>query len=67
MDRKYFKVPIDELEALVKENLDHLQILGEIRDELTFRATKRGKQLLREVEGVLDGRMSRPEDQLDLI
>ena len=76
MDRKYFKTPIDELEALFKENLNHRQVMGEIRDELTFRTNKRAKQLLREIEGVLAGevwvpdpppRPDKPEDQLDLL
>ena len=76
MDRKYFKTPIDELEALFKENLNHGQVLGDIQDELTHRETTRAKQLLREVEGILSGdlkvpeqppRLDKAEDQLDLL
>jgi hypothetical protein len=76
MDRKYFKTPIDELEALFKENLNHRQVLGDIRDELTHRDTPRARQLLREVDGVLAGVVPAPdtppgpdraENQLDLL
>lgn len=75
MERKYFKTPIDELEALVEANLRHRQILGEIRDELTFRSNKRAKQLLKEVEALLDGIVKpprqplpdRPQNQMDLL
>ena len=76
MDRKYFKTPVDELEALFKENLNHLQVLGDIRDELTHRDTPRARQLLREVNGVLAGVVPAPdtppgperaENQLDLL
>ena len=76
MDRKYFKTPIDELEALFKENLKHLQVLGDIRDELTYRDTPRARQLQREVDGVLAGVLPAPdrppgpdraENQLDLL
>jgi len=76
VDRKYFKTPIDELEALVKENLNHRQVLGEVRDELTFRTNKRAKQLLKEVEGILAGEVrvpkpppppDTPENQLDML
>ena len=64
------------MEALVKENLNHRQVLGEVRDELTFRKNQRAKQLLREVEGVLAGDLTVPdapprpdkaENQLDLL
>ena len=76
MDRKYFKTPVDELEGLFKEHLNHRQVLGDIRDELTHRETTRAKQLLTEVEGVLSGDVpvpdpppapDRAENQLDLL
>ena len=76
MGRKYVQTPVDELERLVRENLHHRQVLGEIRDELTYRETKRGRQLLREAEGILAGdiplppkppRPDGPEDQMELL
>ena len=75
-ERKYFKTSVEQLEKLVEENLSHRQVLGEIRDELTYRKSARARQLLKEVTGVLTGdiplpeeppRESRPEDQIDLL
>ena len=76
MERKYLDTLIDSLEALVSENLSHRQVLGEVRDELTYRKTRRAKQLLKEIEAVLAGELSVPdppprpdksENQLDLL
>lgn len=76
MKRKYLDTPIDQLETLVSENLRRRQVLGEIRDELTFRKTPRARQLLREVDGLLRGAAPMPpgprrpesnDDQLDLM
>ena len=76
MDRKYIETPIDVLEGLVRENLNHRQVLGEVRGELTYRANRRAKQLLKEIEGILAGelrvpdpppRPDRPEDQMDML
>jgi hypothetical protein len=75
MVRRYFKTPVEDLEELVRSNLNRKQVLGEIRDELTFRTTDRARQLLKEVEGVLRGdvptrpeapRPSHPDDQKEL-
>lgn len=72
MIREYFSTPVEELEQLFKDNLHNLQVLGEIRRELTFRTSDRAKQLLREVEAVESGilpvppkppRPDRPDDQ----
>ncbi|MEX2374142.1 MAG: hypothetical protein WD942_00970 [Dehalococcoidia bacterium] len=76
MDRKYFETPLEELGVLVRENMHRRQVLGEIRDELTYRKTEGAKRLRREVEGILAGdiplppdppREEQPEDQLDLL
>ena len=76
MDRKYFETPVDELEAVFRENLRNRQVLGEIRDELTYRSSRRAQQLWREIEGLLRGDVKPPpeppgpdgpEKQLDLL
>ncbi len=75
MPRRYKNTPIDELESLVRENIHRKQVLGEVRDELTYRTKDRARQLLKEIEGVLAGtlpapprppREERPEDQKEL-
>lgn len=75
-ERKYFETSVEELEKLVEENLRRRQVLGEIRDELTYRSSARARQLLKEVTGILAGdiplpqeppRESRPQDQIDLL
>lgn len=76
MARPHFRTPIEELEALFKANLHNLQILGEIREELTYRTSERAKQLIREIRGIEEGLMpkgptpqrpERPEDQGELL
>lgn len=76
MPRKYIKHSIDELEAMVVKHRHQNVILAEILEELEHRTTDRGKQLRREVRGILDGelqaperklRRARPEDQLKLL
>ena len=76
MDRPYFKSSLDEIERLVQEHKHQRVVLAQIREELQHRDTRRAKQLLREVEGILDGevrppprpsRAAKPEDQIDLI
>lgn len=76
MARRYIDSSIDELEALFKANLHSLQVLGEIREELTYRSTDRAKQLLREIRAVEEGmvplppkplRPERPDDQGELL
>jgi len=76
MSRKYFAAPIEELEVLFKANLHNLQILGELREELTYRTSERAKQLHREIRGVEEGLMpkgpkplrpERPDDQGELL
>lgn len=58
------------------QHLDRRQVLGDVRDELTYRSTRRAKQLLREVEGVLTGAVPLPpkppgpdtaDNQMDLL
>lgn len=67
---------IEELETLVKENIHRRPVLAGIKVELTHRKTNRARQLLREVEGILDGelplppkppRPPQPHDQLGLM
>ncbi len=60
MGRPYMDLEVMELETLFRQNLHHRGVLGEIRDELTFRETRRAKQLLAEIEGVLAGRVPVP-------
>jgi hypothetical protein len=76
MVRLYFDHGVEELEAIFRANLHDRQVLGEIRDELTFREAERAKQLLREVEGVLSQvipipkrppKPDTPENQIPLI
>ena len=76
MDRPYFKSSLDEIERLVQEHKHQRVVLAQIREELQHRDTHRAKQLLREVQGILDGevrlpprrpRAAEPEDQIDLI
>jgi len=76
MDRPYLEASIEDLEKIVKENVNNRTILAKIREELGFRTTRRAKQLRREVDAVLRGevprppkppRPDRPDDQLSLI
>ena len=76
MTRQYLDATIEELEKLVREHQHSRQVLGEVRDELTFRRSKRAKQLLREVEALLRGEVGMPprppppdspENQLDIL
>jgi hypothetical protein len=75
-DRPFFDTPVDQLEELLQKHKAQPVILRQVRDELQYRGTKRAKQLIREVDGVLDGRVpvkpkppraARPEDQLHLL
>lgn len=76
MTRRYIKSPIDELETLFKENLHNIQVLGELREELSFRATDRAKLLERQIVAVVNGtlpvgskppRPDRGDDQGELL
>ena len=76
MARQYIKASIEELEKLVADNQNRLQVLGDIRAELTYRETPRAKQLLREVEALLGGQVKMPpkpapkdstDNQLDML
>ena len=58
--RKYFEVDISELERLVRQNKHSLAVLGEVREELTYRKTERAKQLRKEVEALVAGRLPMP-------
>jgi len=68
MTRQYLDATIEELEKLVREHQQTRQ--------LTFRRSKRAKQLLREVEALLRGEVGMPprppppdspENQLDIL
>ncbi len=74
--RIYMDKDIDFLEDLVANDKKHAQVLGDVRDELTYRTSDRAKRLRRDVEGLLAGelpapgtppRPARPEDQTDLL
>jgi hypothetical protein len=76
MDRPYFKNSVGELEQFLRRHAGDRPVLAQLKNELTFRKTDRAKQLLREVEGLLDGdvpmppkpgKAARPEDQYRLI
>lgn len=76
MDRPFFKASIEELEKLLQERGWDRFTLSRLREELTYRKKDRAKQLLREVEGLLDGsvpprekpaRTANPDDQIDLL
>ena len=58
-DRKHFEAPVDRQESLFKKSLSHRQVLGELRDEWTYRKNRHTKQLLKEIEGVLAGEVVR--------
>jgi hypothetical protein len=74
-DRPFINATIDELEKLFSEKKSDHAVLGRIREELTYRTTHRAKQLMREVQGVIDGvvtvkktvRPAQPENQLGLL
>lgn len=53
-DRPYFNVSTAHLEIIVSKNPSNLIILRAIRDELRHRRTRKAKELLRKVEGLLD-------------
>jgi hypothetical protein len=55
VDRPYFKTPVEELEQIVAKSNTRKVVLAQIREELQMRTTDRAKQLLREVNGLLDG------------
>jgi hypothetical protein len=75
VDRPFFKAPIEELEKLLSQHRFDHAVLGRLREELTYRTTRRAKQLMREVEGIIEGRVptekktrpAQPEDQLGLL
>jgi hypothetical protein len=59
--REYLEWTVQELEQLFGENVSNRVVLAKLREELGFRKAHRAKQLLREVEGVLDGRIIVPK------
>jgi hypothetical protein len=76
MPRQYSEHGIEELEQLVRTHMHSRAVLGDIREELTYRETNRAKALLRDVMGLLTGhiempkrprRADSPEDQLALL
>lgn len=64
MDRPYFQHRADELEDVFRAHLDNRVVLAQLREELEFRETDRSRQLLREVNGVLEQRIPRPPKSL---
>jgi len=76
MAKPYQDHGIEELEALVKAHMHSRAVLDEIREELTYRRTKRAKALLRDVTGLLTGvvpmprrprKPDSPDDQLSFL
>ena len=57
MDRPYFDAPVDQLEQLLRDHKTSRVVLKQVRDELQYRRTARAKQLMREIDGILDGRV----------
>lgn len=60
MGRPYLKANIEELEHIVRTHKHSLAVLGQVREELTYRQTDRAKSLLRDVMGLLTGKVERP-------
>ena len=60
-DRIWFHASIDELEQLVARHRLEPAVLGQVWQELTYRETERAKQLMREVLGLLEGRIPEPQ------
>jgi hypothetical protein len=60
MGRLYFSASVEELERLVRENLHNPMVLGQVREELTYRESDRAKALLRDVMGILRGEVPVP-------
>jgi hypothetical protein len=76
VDRPFFKASIEDLEKLLAERAWDRFTLGLLRVELNHRGTERAKQALREVEGLLSGKVPMPpkpagadsaDDQIDLL
>ncbi len=76
MDRPFMDAPIEKIEEMVRDHTSNRVVLAQVREELQFRKNRRARQLLKEVQGLLDGevpmpaRPPRPDDpsnQLPLI
>lgn len=76
MSRPFMEASIEEIEKIVQDHKSERLTLAQVREELQFRKTKKARQLLREVLGILDGdvpvppkppRKDRVEDQLPLL
>lgn len=64
MAREFMNHTIDELEELLKKHSSNHQVLGDLRSELTYRGTSRAKQLLREVQGLIQGVVPTPKKEM---
>jgi hypothetical protein len=64
MARPYFQNTVAELEAFLEKHAGDRAVLGELRLELSHRKAPRAKQLLREVNGVLDGSVATPPKEM---
>jgi hypothetical protein len=76
LSRPFSEASIKQLQGIFRENRYKRVVLGELREELGFRKTRKAKQLLKEVLAVLAGevvlppkpvRSSKPEDQFELL
>lgn len=76
MSRPFMEASIEEIEKIVQDHKSERLILAQVREELQFRSTRKARQLLREVLGILEGevpvppklpRQDRAEDQLPLL
>lgn len=60
MNRPYLSTPFEELAGSFLGSLRKLQVLGEIREELTYRSTDHANRLIRGIGAVVDGRIPSP-------
>lgn len=76
MDRPFSEASAAELEQIFVKHKHDRVVLAQLREELGFRHTRKAKQLLKEILGVLEGnvvlpprpvRPAKPEDQIDLL
>lgn len=69
MDRPFKEAGIDQLEQVFEKHKHKRPVLARLRAELQRRNRPRAKQLLKEIEAVLDGTIPLeepvPEDSLD--
>lgn len=60
MDRPYMDASIEHIEKIVQDHKSERMVLAQVREELRFRKTRKARQLLREVLGILEGEVPVP-------